>query len=549
MQTAPGPRRSRRARPAAHALPRRSHRPAPRARERGDPAPLPAGAHRRRALPRRRPAPEHAHRARAPPRRDAHLRHRQLARGRAGASSARRAPARPRARPGAAFLLGKVLNAFLLDHVDVDLELLTAHQQRHRRRHARLRRRLPRGAERARRSKRGAPEYRYVNCLAVRPSEDIGRLASDHLQARPLPRRPDRRRSASSTCSTSASTTEADLASYLLFDGPFCRSSSSWAAPTRKARRDELVEFFGEVRRRAGRHPGRTRRDRPLRSRALASRLTWPSPERVDGRPRLRGRFSGGVVVRSMTVVGTRPPAPPSSTIASPWNAASISCGSTYGSSPGRAAVDEMMGRPSSRARARVASHAGTRMPTCLAPHLHELRHLARRLEDERVRPGQKAPEHPVHLVVDDGVLRDVGEIGADERERVRAVHALDGVETLDGVLAREVAAEAVDRVGRVGDDAAVLQRVYRAPDLARLGVIGVDARAASRRRAAGVPRIFRRSHARLRAAARLAGTPMTPLASMTPRELYLPLAVRLRLGRGVGQLRQRRHLPRPARA
>ena len=30
----------------------------------------------------------------------------------------------PRA-PGAAFLLGKVLNAFLLDHVDVDIELLT----------------------------------------------------------------------------------------------------------------------------------------------------------------------------------------------------------------------------------------------------------------------------------------------------------------------------------------------------------------------------------------------------------------------------------------
>ena len=47
-------------------------------------------------------------------------------------------------------------------------------------------------------------------------------------------------------------------------------------------------------------------------------------------------------------------------------NAASISLGSTNGSSPGRAAVDEMIGRPSSRARARVTSHAGTRMPTFL---------------------------------------------------------------------------------------------------------------------------------------------------------------------------------------
>src|SRR5271166_1360149 len=82
----------------------------------------------------------------------------------------------PQRAPGATFLLGKVLNAFLLDHVDVDIELLT-----------RINNVLVDGAhaygssfagaisEQARR--RGAQEYRFVKALRVRPSEDIGRLA------------------------------------------------------------------------------------------------------------------------------------------------------------------------------------------------------------------------------------------------------------------------------------------------------------------------------------------------------------------------------------
>ena len=40
---------------------------------------------------------------------------------------------------------------------------------------------------------------------------------------------------------------EADLASYLLFDGPFCRKLIEMGRADAQARRDELVEFFREV--------------------------------------------------------------------------------------------------------------------------------------------------------------------------------------------------------------------------------------------------------------------------------------------------------------
>jgi NTE family protein len=150
----------------------------------------------------------------------------------------------PARAPGAAFLLGKVLNAFLLDHVDVDIELLT-----------RINTVLGDGtraygpgftqaiSEQAR--KRGALDYRYVNCLRVRPSEDIGRLADEHLKRGRLRGDPILTRRLFKVLDLGVET-EADLASYLLFDGPFCRRLIEMGRADAQARRMDLLEFFRE---------------------------------------------------------------------------------------------------------------------------------------------------------------------------------------------------------------------------------------------------------------------------------------------------------------
>jgi NTE family protein len=145
--------------------------------------------------------------------------------------------------PAAAFLLGKVLNAFLLDHVDVDIELLT-----------RINSVIEDGTVAygggfteslsAAARKRGAMEYRHVDCLRVRPSEDIGRLANEHLKRGRLRGDPIMTRRLFAVLDIGVDS-EADLASYLLFDGPFCMRLIEMGRADARAQRDELVAFFG----------------------------------------------------------------------------------------------------------------------------------------------------------------------------------------------------------------------------------------------------------------------------------------------------------------
>ena len=144
--------------------------------------------------------------------------------------------------PGAPFLLGKVLNAFLLDHVHTDLDELW-----------RINRLLEDGLaafgpsfvdrvnERALR--RGDSPRRIVRSLAIHPSVDLGRIAGDHLRAhrtrfgrtlgRGFLRLLDLGEGADS-----------DLASYLLFDGQFARRLMDLGRADAQARRDELAEFL-----------------------------------------------------------------------------------------------------------------------------------------------------------------------------------------------------------------------------------------------------------------------------------------------------------------
>jgi NTE family protein len=147
--------------------------------------------------------------------------------------------------PGAAFLLGKVLNAFLLDHVDVDLELLT-----------RLNNVIRDGtnhygpgflesmSKEAR--ARNAPAYRFVNAFTLRPTEDMGKLASDHVRRGKLTGNPFLTKRLLNALDIGVGD-ESDLASYLLFDGGFCRQLIEMGRADAHAHRDEILAFFGDA--------------------------------------------------------------------------------------------------------------------------------------------------------------------------------------------------------------------------------------------------------------------------------------------------------------
>ena len=143
--------------------------------------------------------------------------------------------------PGAPFLLGKVLNAFLLDHVQTDLELLHTINgilEDGTRAYG------PAFVERlsAAATSRGAEAYRPVHTLAVRPSQDIGRIAGHHVRHGKVSG-PFVMRKLLGLLDSGISD-EADLASYLLFDGAFARRLIDLGRADAEAQRDQLAAFL-----------------------------------------------------------------------------------------------------------------------------------------------------------------------------------------------------------------------------------------------------------------------------------------------------------------
>ncbi len=147
--------------------------------------------------------------------------------------------------PGAAFLLGKILNAFLLDHIQTDLEVMTRMnhiiEDAEKMYGSEFLHRVNGMAER-----RGAMPYSSIRSLVVRPSEDIGRLAAEYVRrgnirgGHAVVRRV-------LTLVDVGEGTEADLASYLLFDGAFARRLIDLGRADAEARKHEIAEFFGHA--------------------------------------------------------------------------------------------------------------------------------------------------------------------------------------------------------------------------------------------------------------------------------------------------------------
>jgi NTE family protein len=147
--------------------------------------------------------------------------------------------------PTMPLLMGKVLNALMLDHTDYDLDrlrrfngILEAGKKTFGEEF------IPKMNETVRKM-RGQP-YRVVEDLVLRPSRDIALIAAEHAK---------RKRSLSATGVTlptkllhrlaqSQLVTEADLASYLLFDGAYAQDLISLGMEDAHSNRELLIRFF-----------------------------------------------------------------------------------------------------------------------------------------------------------------------------------------------------------------------------------------------------------------------------------------------------------------
>jgi NTE family protein len=149
--------------------------------------------------------------------------------------------------PGAAFLVGKILNAFLLDHIDYDLDRL-------RRFNAVIEavRSIDSPAELKRfdqvvTSMRGAP-YRTIGEYMIRPSADLGEVAAQIARTGRFkgsgggPGIQLLRRLA-----TARGADEADLLSYILFDGLYAAEVARLGYEDGRLHHDELVKFLSDA--------------------------------------------------------------------------------------------------------------------------------------------------------------------------------------------------------------------------------------------------------------------------------------------------------------
>jgi len=156
-------------------------------------------------------------------------------------------PPRQRAFAGPVFLLGKVLNALSLDRVDADIDRLEL-----------VNRVLAAGQRQfgpsflskinGELADGGSAPVNPIPLLHLQSSEDLGKLSAAYVRSRRFRRR--RHNVVERVLSRLAereTANEADLLSYLLFDGPFASELIDLGRRDARQRHAQIVRFLGEV--------------------------------------------------------------------------------------------------------------------------------------------------------------------------------------------------------------------------------------------------------------------------------------------------------------
>jgi NTE family protein len=143
------------------------------------------------------------------------------------------------------FLVGKLLNALLLDPVQYDLQVLDRVNQMMEVLEETL---SPEDLERFHRvwvRHRGSA-YRRIKTLTFTPSRDLGLLAGEYIRSNALPLKSlsGVARYLLERAARDSTEAEADWASYMLFDGGFAHELIEVGKSDARARADEIRAFF-----------------------------------------------------------------------------------------------------------------------------------------------------------------------------------------------------------------------------------------------------------------------------------------------------------------